>query len=133
MAANTSPIFLKQPHVETAASGLNANTALDGSGTIVTVFTADATNGSKIEQVKVLHLGTNIASVLRFFVDHTGSGSWKLIHEETMASNSLSQTAASVPVYVPLSLVMDAGTKLGITIGTAVASGYQVTAIGGDY
>jgi hypothetical protein len=133
MAQNTSPIFVNVPSTQTNTTGTTANTALDGSGTITTVFTADATDGSKIDKVYLRHLGTNVATVVRFFVDRTGSGSFKLIHEETMAANTLSQTAASVPVVWVADLALQAGGKLGVTIGTSIASGIQVTAVGGDY
>lgn len=133
MAANTSPIFIGSPHVEGATTGVNANTALDGSGTITTVFTADATDGSRIENVYLTHLGSNVATVVRFFVDRTGSGSWKLIHEETMAANTLSQVAASVGVIWNAQLLLQAGGKLGVTIGTAIASGIMVECVGGDF
>jgi hypothetical protein len=133
MAQNTSPIFVNVPSTQTNTTGTSANTALDGSGTITTVFTADATDGSKIDKVYLRHLGTNVATVVRFFVDRTGSGTWKLIHEETMAANTLSQTAASVPVVWVADLALQPGGKLGCTIGTAIAAGIQITAVGGDY
>lgn len=133
MAANTNPIFNKGPHTEFASTGTAANTALDGTGTVTAVFTADATNGSKIEDVFLTHLGTNVATVVRFFVDRTGSGTWRLIHEETVAANTLSQTAGSVQNVWRANLVLQAGGKLGVTIGTAIASGIMVSAIGGDY
>lgn len=132
MAANTSPIFVGTVHVENSTTGVNANTALDGTGTVTAVFTA-GTNGSRVENVYLSHLGTNVATVVRFFVDRTGAAGYRLIHEETMAANTLSQTAASVPVVWNAQLLMPAGAKLGVTIGTAIASGIMVQAVGGDY
>lgn len=137
MAANTTPIFLKQPRASFVSTGVNANTAFDGTGTVATVFTADATNGSKIEDVYLLHAGTNVATVVRFFVNNGSANSTAtnntLVHEETMAANTASQTAASVPILWKANLVLPAGYKLNVTIGTAIASGIQVTAVGGDY
>src|SRR5689334_3494733 len=100
MAAGTSPIFVATPRSAGVTTGVNANTAFDGTGTVTTVFTAGA-NGSKIEDVFLDHLGTNIATVVRFFVNNgstntTASNNW-LVHEETMAANTASQVAASVP------------------------------------
>lgn len=137
MAANTTPIFVQTPRVSFVTTGVNANTALDGTGTVATVFTADATDGSKIERVRFWHLGTNIATVVRLFVNNGATNATAtnntLIHEETMAANTVSQTAKSVPIDWYCDLVLPAGYKLNVTIGTAIASGIQVTAIGGDY
>lgn len=137
MAANTSPIFLKAPNVQYITTGVNANTALDGTGTVATVFTADATNGSKIENVTLEHLGTNVATVVRFFVNNgssnTTAGNNALVYEVTMAANTLSQTAASVPMTWPANLYLKPGYKLNVTIGTAIAAGIMVFAQGGDY
>lgn len=137
MAANTAPIFSKQPAIQYITTGVNANTALDGTGTVATVFTADATNGSKIEDVYLNHLGTNIATVVRFFVNNGSTnataGNNALVHEETMAANTLSQVAASIPLVWRANLVLKPGYKLNVTIGTAIAAGVLVTAVGGDY
>lgn len=137
MAANTTPIFLKQPNVQYVSTGVNANTALDGTGTVATVFTADATNGSKIENVSLYHLGTNVATVVRFFVNNGQSNTTvtnnSLVYEVTMAANTLSQTAASVPMTWAANLYLKPGYKLNVTIGTAIAAGIMVFAQGGDY
>lgn len=137
MAANTTPIFLKAPNVQYITTGVNANTAIDGTGTVATVFTADATNGSKIENVSLYHLGTNVATVVRFFVNNgssnTTAGNNALVYEVTMAANTLSQTAASVPMTWAANLYLKPGYKLNVTIGTAIAAGIMVFAQGGDY
>jgi hypothetical protein len=137
VAANTTPIFARQPSIQYVSTGVNANTALDGTGTIATVFTADATNGSRIEQVTLNHLGTNIATVVRFFVNNGSSNTTAtnnaLVYEVTMAANTLSQTAASVPVIWNANLLLKPGYKLNVTIGTAIAAGIMVAAQGGDY
>jgi len=100
MAANTTPIFVKNPKNWFAPSGTSANTALDGTGTTVTLMTADATNGSMVNKIRITHLGSNVASVLRIFVNN-GSNSAiaannALVKEVAIPSNSLSQTAASL-------------------------------------
>ncbi len=137
MAANTSPIFVKQVRQSYISTGLNANTALDGSGTVATVFTADATNGSKVETVTLQHLGTNIATVVRLFVNNGSTNATAannaLVQEFTMAACTLSQTAASVPMTWNANLYLPAGYKLNVTIGTAIASGVMVSAQGGDF
>lgn len=137
MPANTSPIFLKQTNIQYVSTGVNANAALDGTGTVATVFTADATNGSKIESVTLTHMGSNVATVVRFFVNNGATNATAtnnaLVAEFTMAANTLSQVAASVPMTWAANLLLKPGFKLNVTIGTAIAAGIMVAAQGGDY
>lgn len=136
MAANTTPIFLSTPKSSFVSTGVNANTALDGTGTVALAFTA-GTNGSKVEQVQMEHLGTNVATVVRFFINNGSSNTTaannSLVYEVTMAANTLSQTAASTPVVFYPNWVLPTGYKINVTIGTAIAAGVQVTCFGGDY
>lgn len=136
MAAGTNPIFIATPRSTGLTTGVNANTALDGTGTVATIFLAGA-NGSKVEDIILTHLGTNIATVLRVFVNNgstnaTPTNNW-LIHEETMAANTLSQVAASIPVLFRANQILPPGYKINVTIGTAIASGVMVVCNGGDY
>lgn len=132
----TSPIFLSTPRNSYITTGVNANTAFDGTGTVATVFTAGA-NGSKIEDVVLQHMGTNVATVVRFFINNGSTNATaannSLVHEETMAANTASQVAASQPIYWRANLILPTGYKLNVTIGTAIASGIMVNAQGGDY
>ncbi len=137
MAANTTPIFLKQPSVQYISSGTTANTLFDGTQTTVTVFTADATNGSKIEDVYLENMGTNVATVVRFFINNGSTAATAtnnaLVNEITWATYTASQVAATGPVIWRANLVLKPGYKLNASIGTAVASGIMITAVGGDY
>lgn len=145
MPANTIPIFPLTPKVSWATLTA-ANTAKDGTGTVATVFTAGA-NGSRIDQIKVRTLGTNVATVLRFFVNNgsanTTATNNSLIHEVTIAATTVSEVAAlsdiditiiknSVETVVPIPY-LPAGYKINCTIGTAVAAGIQITVHGSDY
>lgn len=139
MAANTTPIFSKAPRASGIALSASAVTSTDGTdANVKTVFTADATNGSKIEDVYITHTGTNgTATVIRFWLNNGSSAGTAtnnfLIHEETLATNSLSQTAASVQVYFKANFVLPAGYKLLAASGTAISGGVTVVAMGGDY
>lgn len=144
MAQNTTPIFLKTPRVSGITTGTSANTNKDGTGTVATVFTADATNGSKIERVTFQHMGSNTATVIRLFVNNGSTNATAannfLVHEEGLATWSNSETAAStgltttsLAVVWYCDLVLPAGYKLNVTTGTGIASGVMVTGIGGDY
>lgn len=136
MAAGTSPIFVATPKNWFASTGTAANTNFDGTGTVVTVLTAGS-NGSKIQKIRLTHMGTNVATVVRFFVNNGSSNTTAtnnaLVYEVTMAANTASQTAASTAVEIPIELPLQANYKLNVTIGTAIASGIMVSCEGGDY
>lgn len=137
MASNTTPIFVKNVRQSYLTSGTTANTLFDGTGTVATIFTADATNGSKIETVTLENLGTNVATVVRFFINNGSTNATAsnnaLVYEVTWATNTASQVAASTPTTWQANLYLPAGYKLNATIGTAVASGILISAQGGDF
>lgn len=137
MAANTSPIFVRALRNNYITTGTSANTLFDGTGTVATIFTADATNGSKIENVTLMNLGTNVGTVVRFFVNNGSTnataGNNALVYEVTWATNTASQVASVAAVAWPANLYLPAGYRLNCTIGTAIASGIIVTAQGGDF
>lgn len=136
MAANTSPIFSKQS-VWGWGTLLTANTAKDGTGTVVTVWTADATEGGRIEEIIARALGTNVATVLRFFVNNGSSNAVaannSLIYELTIAASTLSEVAALVHNLYSIAKSLPPGYKINCAIGTTIAAGLAVTGVGGKY
>lgn len=141
--ASTSPSFASNPPSNFTPGALTAaNTALDGTGTTLLIATAPATasGGSMVERVRCMHKGTNVATVVRVFKNNgstpTVAGNNTLIAEATMLANTLSQTAASVPVDIVINEVLKANAttpeRIYVSIGTAVAAGIQFTAEGGD-
>ena len=82
-------------------------------------------------------LGTNAATVLRVFINNGGvnttAANNSLIGELTLPGTTLSEIAAQSDYVLPLNFVLPAGYKINITLGTAVAAGYQVSVIGGQY
>ena len=138
MAANNNPIFTAAPDVQWAAAALTAaNTAKDGTGTVATVFTADATNGGKVKKLIARAIGTNVATVLRIFVNNGSTnatpGNNVLIAEMTLSATTLSEVAALASYELPLDLDMPAGYKLNCTIGTTVSAGYMLSAVGSKF
>lgn len=135
MAANTNPIYSKQGHIEWGTIA-TANTATDGTGTVVNVFTSSI-DGSRIEKLRFRARGTNVATVARIFInngsDPTVAANNVLYEEITLPATTLSQVAQLLNQEIPLNLVLPAGYKINLTIGTTVAAGYSVTAVGGDY
>jgi hypothetical protein len=147
MAANTQPKFPATQNVSWATVAA-ADTSLIAPTTAgVVAFTAGA-NGSRIDAVKIRALGTNAATVMRFFVnDGTGTtaADFALIYEVVLAATTVSQTAITgiETLILPanydgqgdgnLPPYLEAGQKLYISIGTLVAAGYEVSVYGGDY
>lgn len=136
MTANTKPIWSKLPHVEWATITA-ANTATDGTGTVSTVFTADSTNGSHIDGVVIQPLGTNVATVIRFFVNNgqtnTTAANNTLVAESTLASTTGSNTTGIASTSIAQNWSLPPGYRILATIGTAVSAGLAVTIYGGDY
>ena len=137
MAANTAPIFVKVVKSDFVQSGTAANTAYDGTGTVATVMTANAVDGSFVKRLIIKPLGTNVLTVMRIFLNNGATNATAannaLIKEITLPATTASQIAALPDYELPLNLMLEAGHKINITIGTAVAAGFSVTAEGGDY
>lgn len=134
---NTKPIYSSIPIVSVGGNLATANTAKDGTGTVVTAFTADATNGGRIEKLKVRAAGTNVATVLRIFINNGASNAVasnnSLYFEATIAPTTLSEVAAQADNEIFLGLALPAGYKINVTIGTTVAAGLATTGVGGKY
>jgi hypothetical protein len=135
----TAPQFATTPNAGTPASLTAANTALDGTGATgrALIFTAGS-SGSFLPSVNLRHLGSNVATVARFFVnngtDPEVAGNNALVKEVAIAVNTLSQTAASIEYEASLNAVLKAGYRVYVTLGTAVAAGVKATPYnGGDY
>lgn len=138
MAANTAPIFIRTPAIGWANQVLTGNTAKDAaSGTVYTVVTADANEGSYVDSITVMPRGTNVATVLRLFLNNGGATTTAannaLIGNYTMPATTNSETAAIAGMDIGLDIAMPPGYRLLCTIGTAVAAGFDVTAYGGKY
>lgn len=137
MPANTAPIFSRIARNEWTNGVATANTAKDGTGTVDTVFTADATNGSYLQKLIVRPRGTNIASVLRVFLNNGSTNATAanncLIAELSLPATTNTEVAAIAGFELPINLPLDAGYKVNVTLGTTVAGGYAVSAHGGDY
>jgi hypothetical protein len=145
MPANTAPIFSIVGATDSTAannsgtvSGPTANTALDGSGTLIKAFTAGA-NGSYIQKIRFRPVGSPAATVCRVFISSSTStsatNSW-LYDEITLPAITLSQTTASSVFELPINVALDPNYLLYVTFGTSTGSagtGYSVVTIAGDY
>lgn len=137
MAANIDPIFPDSAQMAWATL-TTANTGIDGTGTVSTVFTAGA-DGSRWDSIKCTPLGTNVASLLRIFINNgstaANAANNSLFHEITLAATTGSNSTASGKTEYTFApdLVLPAGYKINVAIATTVASGWQITANGGNY
>lgn len=137
MAANTRPLYALTPVVSWGTIA-TANTAKDGTGTVVTVYTAGS-NGSAPIGLVFRAAGSNVATVARIFINNGSSNATPanntLLAEITLSATTLSETSALADYrwYFPDNFRLPSGYKVNITIGTTVAAGYAVTCFGGDY
>ena len=138
MAANTLPIFTLVGDIQWGATVLaTANTAKDGTGTVLTVFTADATNGGYVTKVVFRAAGTCIATVARLFINNgspNGTAANNILFAELpLPATTLSETAQLAGQEIPLGFALPPGYKLNCTVGTTVSAGYYISTIGGKY
>ena len=136
--ANTAPIFSSAGDVQWGpTTATTANVALDGTGTVMTVFTADTTNGGFVQRIRFRPAGTNVATVARVFINNgltnTTASNNILWDEITLAATTASANSALPTYELPLNFALPPGYKLNVTLGTSVAAGYYVTVIGGKY
>ena len=113
-----------------------ANNVYDGTGTVGTVFTA-GTNGSFIGYVKLKPLGTNVASVGRFWINNGSTNATAannfLWGEVTLPATTAVANAALAELVLQFNIAIPTGYKINFALGTTVAAGWQATCIGGDY
>lgn len=136
MAANITPIFAGTPKAawDTLLTG---NAQKDASaGTVYTIFTAGV-NGARVEKAVLAPLGTNVATVVRLFVNNGGVNTTVtnniLIAEVTMPATTVTQVAANPATTVAMGLSIAGGYKILATVGTTVAAGIGASIHGGDY
>jgi hypothetical protein len=137
MAVNTAPIFSKRGDIQWAPVIVAAaNTTRDGTGAVSNIFTAGV-DGAFVHKVLARALGTNVATVLRVFVNNGGNAATtannSLIAEMTLPATSASESAALAPYELPMNFPLPANYILFCTLGTAVAAGYKITTFGGSY
>jgi len=147
MPANTLQLFTGVPNCGFSAAITAANTAKDGTGTTSLIFTANATYGSRVDRIRAQALGTNVASVARIFINNGGSPATAsnnvLYANFSLPATTGTETAGLVPAEVPnnativdstaFPIALPPGYRIYVCIGTAVASGWQFVATGGDF
>ena len=136
MVANTAPIFTDIPNIAFVNGVSAANTAKDGTGTVDFIFTAGA-DGAFVQKLKIRPRGTNVATVMRVFLNNGGANTTatnNILYDEVgLPATTNTEVAAIVGNELPMNIALPAGWRIFVTLGTAVAGGYAVSAVGGDY
>lgn len=136
-APNTLSLYSRVGDIQWAAPITAANTAMDGTGTVATAFTADATNGGFVQRLRMRPTGTNVQTVARIFINNGSTnataGNNTLFDEITLPATTASASGATPCVEVPLGFALPPGYKINVVLGTAVAAGWTAAVIGGKY
>lgn len=150
MAANNDPIYSRVGALGTPLNITAANTSSQGGGTIGTdifnVFTADASNGSFVREVRFTATATaagtaTTATVARIFLSTqstgaTTSANTHLVGELALGSQTAdSSTAATWPVIYPLNIPVPPGYSILVTnhAAPAATTAWKCIVIGGNY
>ena len=135
MAANTSPIFSLTPKHTWGTLTTGTNT-YDGTSGTTLICTAGA-DGAFVKEVHMASAGTNIATVVRFFINNGGTtgtaANNSFIYQQSLHSTTASATISTPGVIIPLNFVLPATFRIYAVLATTVAAGWQVTCISGDY
>lgn len=144
MAGNTDPIYSKAGSVaNNGSTGMNqlitavANDYTGAGANNSLVFTADATNGSFVQRLRFKAGGTNVASVMRIFINNgsvaTSAANNTFYGEVTLPATTAIATAATIDIDYPMNFALPAGFRIYVGLGTAVSAGWVVTAVAGNY
>lgn len=127
MAANLSPIFIKEGNF-TPARIAAANTASDGSGTLVGLTTG-TTDGTRVDGVRFINSQATAAAagakVFRIFLSDTNGLNDRLIGEVAAATATRSTTVIGQTVSYTFDspIIMKSGQKM--TVIQSVYAGVQ--------
>lgn len=139
MPANIDPIYSKAADIQwtTIPTGTTANTAGDGTGTVFTVFTADATNGGFVQSIRVKALSVSTPTVIRFFINNGSSNTVatnnSFIDEMSIPTITGSSTVAVSVFELSIGRALPAGYKINCCYATSVTGAIALTAFAGKY
>jgi hypothetical protein len=139
MAINKSPIFISAGNF-TPGRIAAANTASDGSGSLVTVVTA-VTDGTRVDGVRFRNSqASNAASsamVHRIFLSNTSGSNYRLIGEVATAAATRSASAVGATSIVTFDqpVIMQSGQLLAVcqSVYAGAQDQFDATAYAGNY
>ncbi len=143
MAANTQPIYTRKGNLSrdggTTMSAVVLTATGDYTGASANhqlIHTAGA-DGSYIKRIKCVAIGTNVASVLRIYLNNgsanTTAANNQIIGQLSLPATTAINTAATAEPEYALEMMIPPGFRIYVGVGTTVASGWVCTAVGGDY
>lgn len=143
MAANTDPIYTLDPEVaRDGTTGMNqlvtaaANDYTGIDADVSLVFTAGS-NGSFIQRLRFKAGGTNVATVARIYINNgsapTTASNNVFYGEQSLPATTASATVATIDVDYPMNFAIPNGFRIYVGLATAVAAGWVVTPIAGNY
>ena len=144
MAANTNPIYSRVGDVSNnGTTGMNqlitaaANDYTGIDADVSLVFTADATNGSYVQRLRFKAGGTNVATVARIYLNNGSTNATATNNtfygEVSLPATTAIATSATVEVDYPMGFALPPSFRIYVGLATAVAAGWVVTPIAGDY
>lgn len=139
MAANTVPIFIKQGNTVCARISA-ANTASDGSGTLVTMVTAGA-DGTRVDGVRFRNsqatAAASSAMVQRIFLSDALGANFRLIGEIATAAATRSNTViGATSIYTfDQPVIMKSGQVMSVaqSVYAGVQDQFDAMPYAGDY
>ena len=142
---NIDPVFTKtgnmsQNNSTTMNQGITAaaNDFTGAGANNSLCFTADPTNGSFLQKLRLKGLGTNVASVLRVFLNN-GSANTSATNNTFLGEISLPATtsnaaaATGADIDYMINMLIPPGFRIYVGLGTAVAAGWSVVPVAGNY
>jgi len=139
MAINTSPIFISRGNILPARIAA-ANTASDGSGSLVTILTG-STDGTRVDGVRFrnsqITAATSSNMVHRIFLSNTSGSSYRLIGEIATAAATRSVTAiGSTSIFTfDQPIIMLSGQIMAVcqSVYAGVQDQFDACPFAGDY
>lgn len=136
---NNLPVYPTVPNTGARNVVLTTgNTTKDGSAGTTLVFTAGAA-GSRLRFLELHAIGTNVASLLRVFLNNgigavgTASNN-SFIGELPLPVTTLTETAMTgPPIILPLDRELAPGERVYVVLATGVAVGWACVAWGEDF
>ncbi len=142
MASNIDPIYSKAGDIQGITGIVTANNTIDiTSGTSYLVWTADATNGGFLQEIRIKASPSQntAATVARIWINNgsttgTKANSW-MYTEVTIASTTASAVAAVPETVVAINKALPLSYRVYLTIGTAPGGSgeFSAVALGGKY
>lgn len=142
MTANVKPIYTRTADVQWITAMVTANNTIDlTSGTSYLVFTADATEGGFVREVRIKPSPSQntATTVARLWINNGSTTATAansiLFTEQGIPSTTTSATQPQSDFVIPVNLALPPGYKLYITLGTAPGGSGQfgAVAIAGKY